>query len=116
MLNTCFPAGSLEVCYEAGKRCLCDQASASPNKNRGRRVSTELPWLANTLHVLSPFVAGGIKLVLCDSWKLEPGFLDFFRTPFPARLALLPLAAITHCSELDYVLSPGSPPTESPNW
>ena len=84
----------------------------SPNKNPGHGVSLCLAMLHTCGH---GFVAAGIKIVRRGSWKLEPGFLDFFCIPFPAALALPPCRATTHCYEHDCVLSPRSPPAESPN-
>lgn len=67
-------------------------------------------------------MAGGIKLVLCDC--TGRGLLEAYtrflqnlaQAPFPIiDFALFPFAVINHGLKQDYMLSPGTVPSESPN-
>lgn len=73
-------------------------------------------------HALSQLVAEGIKCILCDPirkgpWEAWAWFLpNFSPGPFPfVDFALHAFAIINNCYEYNYMLSPVSPPSESPN-
>lgn len=49
-----------------------------------------------------------------DSWNLASGFLRVPHVPFPfAEFALFPFAVMSNSPGYNYMLSPGSPPSES---
>lgn len=95
----------------------------SLHRKRGHRVSNEtLVLVDNTAHVLSKFDARCIGHILVtlqgeDSWKFVPGFIQISpQAPFFfANLAVYPFTVIKQSPEYDYLLSPASPCSESPN-
>lgn len=67
MLNKCFPCVNLEFWYMLGMECLCDQLAI-------KTLSAEslMSFLVDNIsRMLSQFVAGGTKHVLCDSTGRE---------------------------------------------
>lgn len=51
---------------------------------------------------------------MLEAWAGFPQ--DLAQTPFPSvAFALFPFAVVNHGLERDYMLCPGSPPSESPN-